>query len=128
MKAFAAAVSVGLLAVLGSAGSSSAHHAINAQFDVTNEFTATGVLTKFEAISPHPYWHFNIKTESGAVEDWTFVSGAPALLRRAGLRVREEIVPGTTFTLHYNLARNGDKMGFIRAVTIRGQRVRLSNS
>jgi hypothetical protein len=127
MKAFVVSASLALL-VLGSAGASNAHHAINAQFDTTNEFVATGVLTKFEPISPHPYWHFEIKTPAGATETWSFTSGSPALLRRAGLRVREEIVPGQTFTLHYNTARNGDKIGFIRAVTIRGQRIRLSNS
>lgn len=128
MKALAISASLVLLAVLASPGASSAHHAVNAQFDVANELTATGVLTKFEAISPHPYWHFDIQTPTGATEDWTFVSGSPALLRRAGLRVREEVVPGQTFTLHYNTARNGSKLGFIRAVTIRGQRIRLSNS
>jgi len=128
MKAVVISASIALFAVLASPKASEAHHAINAQFNVEEEFTKTGVLVKFEGINPHPYWHFDVQAPDGSIESWRFESGSLALLRRAGVRVREDINVGETYELHYNTARNGSNVGFLRGITIRGERLRLSNS
>jgi hypothetical protein len=109
------------------AAPSLAHHAVNAQFDVSKEVTATGVLTKLEPINPHSRWTMDVKNPAGATESWVFESASPALLRRAGLRVRETLKVGDTYTVHYNPSRAAtQKMGFMRAVTINGAKVSVT--
>ena len=104
-----------------------AHHAVNAQFDVSKEVTATGVLTKLEPINPHSRWTMNVKNAAGVNESWVFESASPALLRRAGLKVRETLKVGDSYTVHYNPSRaSTQKMGFMRAVTINGAKVSVT--
>ena len=109
------------------AAPSFAHHAVNAQFDVSKEVTATGVLTKLEPINPHSRWTINVKNAAGVNESWVFESASPALLRRAGLKVRETLKVGDSYTVHYNPSRAAtQKMGFMRAVTINGAKVSVT--
>ena len=116
-----------IAASLAIAVPSFAHHAVNAQFDVSKEVTATGVLTKLEPINPHSRWTMNVKNAAGVNESWVFESASPALLRRAGLRVRETLKVGDTYTVHYNPSRaTTQKMGFMRAVTINGAKVSVT--
>ena len=116
-----------IAASLAIAVPSFAHHAVNAQFDVSKEVTATGVLTKLEPINPHSRWTMNVKNAAGVNESWVFESASPALLRRAGLRVRETLKVGDTYTVHYNPSRAAtQKMGFMRAVTINGAKVSVT--
>jgi len=123
-KVFGAVALVGVLAI---AAPSLAHHAVNAQFDVSKEVTATGVLTKLEAINPHSRWTMDVKNDAGQVESWVFESASPALLRRAGLRVRDTLKVGDSYTVHYNPSRAAtQKMGFMRAVTIDGAKVSVT--
>ena len=123
-QVFGAVALVGALAV---AVPSFAHHAVNAQFDVSKEVTATGVLTKLEPINPHSRWTINVKNAAGVNESWVFESASPALLRRAGLKVRETLKVGDSYTVHYNPSRAAtQKMGFMRAVTINGAKVSVT--
>ena len=119
--------SVALVGALAVAVPSFAHHAVNAQFDVSKEVTATGVLTKLEPINPHSRWTMNVKNAAGVNESWVFESASPALLRRAGLKVRETLKVGDSYTVHYNPSRAAtQKMGFMRAVTINGAKVSVT--
>ena len=119
--------SVALVGALAVAVPSFAHHAVNAQFDVSKEVTATGVLTKLEPINPHSRWTMNVKNAAGVNESWVFESASPALLRRAGLKVRETLKVGDSYTVHYNPSRaSTQKMGFMRAVTINGAKVSVT--
>jgi len=104
-----------------------AHHAVNAQFDVSTEIDLTGVLTRLDNIAPHSRWEMDITNAQGEVEQWRFESASPALLRRQGLRVREDLVVGNTYTVHVNPSRSAtQKMGFMRAITINGQKVSVT--
>ena len=125
-KSLAIAVSTAVIS-LAAAAPSLAHHAVNAQFDVSKEVTATGVLTKLDAINPHSRWTMSVKNPQGVSETWVFESASPALLRRAGLKVRETLKVGDTYTVHYNPSRAAtQKMGFMRAVDINGQKVSVT--
>ena len=107
----------GALAVALVAGVADAHHAVNAQFDVTKEVVATGVLTKVELINPHSYMHFNV-TEKGKTAEISMETGAPVALQRAGLSVRDNLKVGTPYKIVYSPSRNGSKTGLLHAITL----------
>jgi hypothetical protein len=114
-------------ASLAAAAPSVAHHAVNAQFDVTREVELTGTLTKVQNVAPHARWNLDIKTDQGATENWFFESASPAVLRRAGIRVREDIKVGDTYTFFFNPPRGNQKAGYLRAMTIKGKKVPITN-
>jgi hypothetical protein len=115
---------VGLAAFGGSP--SLAHHSVNAQFDVTKEVSAQAVLTKLDNINPHSYWTFQVSDASGATRSWRFLSVSPGLLRRSGLTVKDDVVPGRAYTIYFNLARNGSDTGLLRGLTFDGRRVNFA--
>lgn len=61
-----------------------AHHSFAAEFDGKNCRDFTGVLTKLDWQSPHPYFFMDVRDATGKVETWTFQTYAPITLRRAG--------------------------------------------
>src|SRR3970040_1540719 len=63
----------------------SAHHSIQAQFDINKSFTIAGSVAKVEWINPHSYLTLNVKADDGKVEKWAFEMGAAGQLRRTGL-------------------------------------------
>jgi len=62
----------------------SAHHSFAAEFDGKNCREFSGILTKLDWQSPHPYFYVDIKEAGGKVENWSFQTYAPITLRRAG--------------------------------------------
>ncbi len=92
------------------------HHAVQAQFDVRDIRTFTGIMTNVELINPHPYFHLDVDVGDGAVENWAFEAPALNVLRRAGL-IRQLRV-GETYTVEYNPARNGEPLGLMLAITL----------
>ena len=111
---------------VAAAPAASAHHAVNAQFDVTKLARLTGTLTGMENINPHAYWHFDVKGADGKVTPWNFESVAPAALRRAGVRLKEDIKVGQTYTFTYAVARNGSQSGLLLSITINGEERRFA--
>jgi len=77
----AAALTCGLLLL---AAPSFAHHSFDAEFDAKNCKEFTGVLTKLDWQSPHPYFYMDIKDAGGKVQNWSFQTYAPITLRRNG--------------------------------------------
>jgi Family of unknown function (DUF6152) len=61
-----------------------AHHSFAAEFDGRNCRDFTGILTKLDWQSPHPYFYVDVKDADGKVEHWSFQTYAPITLRRAG--------------------------------------------
>ena len=108
-----AAIAMGLVATL------TAHHAVNAQFDVSKNVAAVGVLTKVELINPHTYIHFDIKNAAGKMESWSFETGAPGALKRAGIAVRDVLKSGQPYKIVYSPARKrGRNVGLLTSVTL----------
>jgi hypothetical protein len=86
-----------------------AHHSFAAEFDAKNCRDFTGVLTKLDWQSPHPYFFMDVKDEqTGKVENWSFQTYAPITLRRAG-NDRQLFVDniGKSVWVRGCLARNG---------------------
>jgi Family of unknown function (DUF6152) len=111
-----AIIAISALMVLSS--SAFAHHAVNSQFDITKNLPMEGVLTRFELVNPHAYVHFNVKGPDGAWSEWSFETGAPIALKRAGLSAREVLKIGETFKFVYSPSRDGSHTGLMTAFTL----------
>lgn len=94
----------------------SAHHAVQAQFDVNEVMTFSGVMTNVELINPHPYFHIDVEMENGQTENWAIESVALNALRRAGLL--KELAVGREYTVDVHPARNGENVALMVAITL----------
>jgi hypothetical protein len=105
----------------------SAHHAVQAQFDVNNIHTFTGLMTKVEFINPHPYFYLDVEGPDGEVVNWEIESVALNALRRMGLV--KELRAGLEYTVEYHPARNGESQGLMMAITLpTGNRLLMRNA
>ena len=92
-----------------------AHHAIQAEYDMSKTESFTGVLTRFAMINPHVRWFFDEKKADGTVVTWEMAGAGPGALRAAGLvRIFEE---GTTYQVTFAPAKNGARVGRVRTMT-----------
>lgn len=95
----------------------SAHHALQAQFDVDKPLTLTGTLTKIDWVNPHAYFWLDVKDEKGEVKNWGFETIGPQALRRAGLsRGPASFTLGETYTFVGFAAKDGGERAFTTAV------------
>ena len=118
-------VFVCLSIVLG-ASVAAAHHAVQAQFDGNDVQTFTGTMTEVELINPHPYFHLDVETPGGEVVYWSIESVALNALRRMGLLKQLQV--GLDYTVEYNPARNGERVGLMTAITLPNGNRRLMRS
>jgi len=54
------------------AATTSAHHSVQAQFDIHKTFSVSGTVAKVEWLNPHSYLTINVKDAEGKVEKWGF--------------------------------------------------------
>jgi hypothetical protein len=125
LKRILAAIGFASVAALAAPGVAFAHHAINAQFDVTKLVDKEGVLTKLDNINPHAYWHFDIKGPDGKVENWNIESVAPNALRAAGISMKTDIKIGATYKFKIAPSRNGSNTGLLLGIEVNGKQIRL---
>jgi len=112
LKHMLCAFATALIAATGA----SAHHAVQAQFDVGQVQTFTGVMTDVELINPHPYFHLDVDKGNGEIENWSVESVALQALRRAGLL--KQLKVGDTYTLDVHPSRNGEPVFLMIAITL----------
>ena len=98
-----------------------AHHSANAQFDTTQEFVLTGVLTELRDINPHSIWQIDVKDADGKVTAWKLEGVNPTTLRRLGLSIKTDLKIGGTYSFTVAPSRDGSKYAFLKAVTINGK-------
>jgi hypothetical protein len=105
---------------LVSAGPASAHHSVQAEFDIKKMVTVSGTVAKIEWINPHSYLTVNVKDADGNVQKWAFELGALALLRRAGLSRADRggLKPGDEVTVTAMAAKDGSNTGYLRELKI----------
>ena len=102
-----------------------AHHSANSQFDTSTEFILTGVLTKLEEINPHSQWHVDVKAADGTVTSWKLEGVSPNNLRRAGIRVKDDLKIGGTYSFTVAPSRDGSHIAFLKAVNVNGRVVQM---
>ena len=84
---------LGAAAILGGlllwTGPVAAHHALQAQFDTNKVLSLKGELARVEWINPHAYFWFDVKDETGKVEE-DFSTSIPSVYEEKGKAVRTE--------------------------------------
>lgn len=76
-----------------------AHHAVAAQFDISENVRLTGRLVRVDWINPHAWFHFQVEDEeTGEPVIWSLETTGPNGLRRLGLSDRRLFPIGETYT------------------------------
>jgi hypothetical protein len=125
MSRFARTAFVTITASALTAASVSAHHSIQAQFDIHKSFTIAGAVAKVEWINPHSYLTLNVKDADGKVVKWAFEMGAAGQLRRTGLSRADRggLKAGDAVTIKALAARDGSNSGLLQEITTADGRV-----
>jgi len=107
------------------AGSVSAHHSIQAQFDIHKSFSIAGTVARVEWINPHSYLTLNVKDADGKVQKWAFEMGAAGQLRRTGLSRADRggLKAGDEVTVTAMAARDGSNSGLLQELKMADGRV-----
>ena len=94
-------------------GPATAHHSIQAQFDIYKTITVSGTVARIEFINPHSYLTVNVKDADGKITKWAFEMTGLAGLRRAGLSRADRggLKPGDELTVIALAARDGSNSG-----------------
>ena len=95
-----------------------AHHAVQAQFDVSKVIEKRGVLVKIDWINPHTYMHFEVN-EDGVAKHYAIESVGILGLRRVGIDSKSSFKVGETFTFSINPSRDGSATGFLTTLIFR---------
>ena len=113
-------VLITLLCALVVSAPVSAHHSVQAQFDIHKSVSIRGTVAKNEWINPHSYLTVNVKDAEGKVQKWAFELGGANALRRAGLSRADRggIKPGDQVTVTAMPARDGSTSGFLQELKI----------
>jgi hypothetical protein len=94
-----------------------AHHSITAEFDTSKVFNVKGTLTKIEWVNPHAYIYVDAKDDKGAAVAYSFETGPPGNLRRAGI-LRTMLTVGDAVTIDAYAAKDGSKhLGLVKSIT-----------
>lgn len=85
------------IALLLAAPPLSAHHAMVAEFNVSNPVTIKGTLTRMEWVNPHGWIYVDTKGADGRTQTWKFETGSPYRMEKRGLtkqdfRVGAEVI------------------------------------
>ena len=114
---------VAVMAVVGflTARTAVAHHAIQAEYEMSKTGSFTGVLTRFALINPHVRWFFEEKKADGTTANWEMSGAGPGALRASGLVRIFEV--GSTYDVTFAPAKNGANVGRVRTMKFPDGRV-----
>ena len=115
MKAWSVCgIVVAAAAALFTAPSLSAHHAIQAEYEMSKTGSFTGTMTRFAMINPHVRWFFEETKPDGTKVAWEMSGAGPGALRSSGL-VRIFQV-GEVYEVTFAPAKNGANVGRVRTM------------
>jgi len=93
------------IACLGNATPALAHHGY-AAYDETKTVLLKGAVTDYELASPHSMIAFDVKDESGKVENWVAEAPHARLMRDQGW-LNDSLKTGDVITVYFHPAKNG---------------------
>ena len=91
-----------------------AHHAIQAEYEMSETKGFTGVMTRFAMINPHCRWFFEETKPDGTKVQWEMSGAGPGALRAAGLVRIFQI--GQPYEVTFAPAKNGANVGRVRTM------------
>jgi hypothetical protein len=94
-----------------------AHHAFSSEFDINKPFKFRGILTKWEMINPHSWFHFDVKDENGTAVSWMIEGGSPNQLIKQGV-TKHTLVIGTEILIEGYQAKDGTNKGVGRNLVL----------
>jgi Family of unknown function (DUF6152) len=103
----------------------SAHHSVQAEFDIHKSITVVGTVAKVEWINPHSYITVNAKDANGNMQRWGFELGGAGALRKAGMSREDRggLKPGDQVTIKALAAKDGSTNGFLQELQLADGRV-----
>ena len=107
------ALSIGILLLSAPAY---AHHG-QAEVDLNRKVTLKGTVTSFEMVNPHSHFSFDVKDDSGKVQNWTMELTTPLMLLRIGWS-RTILKPGDVVIATFYPAKNGSTIGILDTVQL----------
>jgi hypothetical protein len=108
------------LLVLAPAAPARAHHSF-APFDLTQEKTITGTVSRFEWTNPHSWIFVDVPNDKGGVDSWAIEGMSPNYLARRGW-TKTTVKPGDKITIAVRPLRSGEHGGmFVRATLADGR-------
>jgi len=103
-----------IAALVIGAATLSAHHSF-AVFDMSQQKTITGVVSKFEWTNPHTFIWVDVPNDKGVVESWAIEGMSPNYLGRRGWS-KNSVKAGEKITVSVRPLKEGKPGGmFIRA-------------
>jgi hypothetical protein len=103
----------------------SAHHSIEANYDIRKELKFTATVVRLLLINPHSFLYVDAKGPDGKVQRWGLELEGLGGVKRAGL-VRADrggLKPGDQITCEVYGAKDGSATAFLRILTLPDGRV-----
>jgi hypothetical protein len=114
-------VAISVLTLSASVMPVSAHHSVPGTFDISQEITIRGVVTKIEWANPHGRFWVDARNDDGTVSNWELELPPPnALKRRFGLDL---IKLGDQVTVDLWRAKDGSLLANTLSLTVPDGRV-----
>ena len=98
-----------LICGLSLAAPALAHHAFSAEFDGSKTIVVKGVLSKLDWTNPHIQIYLDAKGPDGKLQRYTFASGPPGMLHKAGIK-KSDFKIGETVTITGAPAKDGTQL------------------
>jgi hypothetical protein len=103
----------------------SAHHSIEANYDLHKDVKFSGTVVKLEFINPHSFLYVDVKGPNGKVTRWGMELEGLGGLKRSGLTRADNggLKAGDQVTCQGYGARDGSPTAFLRVLTMPDGRV-----
>ena len=99
-----------------------AHHGISGQFDLGQNVTVTGTVSRVRFVNPHAYVYFKVTNAAGEEEQWRCELRSASLLKRAGWS-EEMFDIGSKITVSGSPDRRDPQTCFAQRITFENGRV-----
>jgi hypothetical protein len=106
--------------MLTAGATASAHHSF-APFDLSQEKTITGTVSRFEWTNPHSWIWVDVPNGKGGTDSWAIEGMSPNYLARRGWS-KTTLKPGDRITVAIRPLKSGENGGmFVRATLADGR-------